>query len=119
MKIAIESNDGQTIKSPFIPTKGYVVYDVKDSGIVGTEYRESSSTGIKTTGQKVSAPLQIRSLLNDCSAIISRGMDRGSLDVLKQEGKDVFITFKTSAKDAVRLYMREQFINNKFAHYSS
>lgn len=116
MKIAIESNDGQTIKSPFIPTRGYVVYDVKDSGIVGTEYRESNSKEIKSFGQKASAPTYISSLLNDCSTIISRGMDRGSLDVLKQEGKDVFITFKTSAKDAVRLYIREQFINNKFAH---
>lgn len=116
MKIAIESNDGQTIKSPFIPTRGYVVYDVKDSGIVATEYRESNSTELKPTGQKVNVPTHIRSLLNDCSAIISRGMDRGSLDVLKQDGKDVFITFKTSARDAVRLYMREQFINSKFAH---
>ena len=42
MKIAIESNDGVTIKSPLIPTKGYVVYDVKESDIVGSEYRESN-----------------------------------------------------------------------------
>ncbi len=40
MKIAIESNDGVTIKSPFLPTKGYVVYDVDESDIVATEYRE-------------------------------------------------------------------------------
>jgi uncharacterized linocin/CFP29 family protein len=43
-------------------------------------------------------------------------MDRSNLDVLKQEGLDVFITFKTSAKDAVRLYMRELLITNKLAH---
>lgn len=116
MKIAIESNDGQTIKSPFIPTKGYVVYHVKDSGIVETEYRESNSKDFKTTDQKNNTLVYIRSLLNDCSAIISRGMDRGSIDVLKQDGKEVFITFKTSAKDAVHLYMREQILNNKFAH---
>lgn len=115
MKIAIESNDGQTIKSPFIPTKGYVVFDVKETDIVGTEYRESHLKESRNFGQKVNASAQIHSLLNDCSTIISRGMDKGSLDVLKQEGKDVFITFKTSAKDAARLYMREQFINNRFA----
>jgi predicted Fe-Mo cluster-binding NifX family protein len=116
MKIAIESNDGMTVKSPFIPTRGYVVYDVKDSGIVGTEYRESDIRELKSKGPKFNISAQINSLLNDCSTIISRGMDRGNLEVLKQEGKDVFITFKTSAKDAVRLYMREQFINSNFAH---
>ena len=42
MKIAIESNDGVTIKSPFIPIRGYVVYDVKESDIVASEYRESN-----------------------------------------------------------------------------
>jgi hypothetical protein len=43
-------------------------------------------------------------------------MDRANLDVLKKEGINVFITFKTSAKDAVRLYMRELLIDSKFAH---
>jgi predicted Fe-Mo cluster-binding NifX family protein len=116
MKIAIESNDGQTIKSPFIPTKGYVVFDVKENGIVESEYRASNFKEPKSMGRRSASPNQIHSLLNDCTTIISRGMDRGNLDVLKQEGKEVFITFKTSAKDAVRLYMREQLINNRLAH---
>jgi uncharacterized linocin/CFP29 family protein len=29
---------------------------------------------------------------------------------------DVFITFKTSTKDAVRLYMREMLMSHKFVH---
>ena len=58
----------------------------------------------------------IHSLLNDCSAIISRGMDRSNLDIFKKEGKDVFITFKTSTKDAVRIYMREQLISQRMVH---
>ncbi|MDZ7625769.1 MAG: NifB/NifX family molybdenum-iron cluster-binding protein [Ignavibacteriaceae bacterium] len=116
MKIAIESNDGITIKSPFIPTKGYVVYDVKESDIVASEYRESNLRDKKPSGEKVIVPTKIRSLLSDCSTIISRGMDRSNLDVLKQEGMDVFITFKTSTKDAVRVYMRELLITSKLAH---
>ena len=116
MKIAIESNDGTTIKSPFIPTKGYVVYDIKESDIVASEYRKSNRRVKKPSGEKVIAPTKVRSLLNDCSTIISRGMDRSNLNVLKQEGMDVFITFKTSTKDAVRLYMRELLITNRLAH---
>lgn len=116
MKVAIESNDGVTIKSPFLPTKGYVVYDVVESDIVGSEYRESIEKDKRPNGGKDIVAGKVRSLLNDCTAVISRGMDRTNLDVLKKEGKDVFITFKTSTKDAVRLYMRELLMNNKMAH---
>jgi predicted Fe-Mo cluster-binding NifX family protein len=116
MKIAIESNDGVTIKSPFLPTTGYVVYDVDESEIISTEYRESSQKKKRTNADKVFVSNTTHSLLNDCSTIISRGMDRGNLDIFKKEGKDVFITFKTSTKDAVRIYMREQLISHRTAH---
>lgn len=116
MKIAIESNDGVTIKSPFLPTTGYVVYDVDESEIISSEYRENSRKKKRADGDKVFISGNIHSLLNDCSAIISRGMDRSNLDIFKKEGKDVFITFKTSTKDAVRIYMREQLISHRMAH---
>ena len=116
MKIAIESNDGVTIKSPILPTKGYLVYDIIESDIINTEYRESIIKDKRFIGNKDVFAEKVHSLLNDCTAIISRGMDRTNLDLLKKEGKDVFITFKTSTKDAVRLYVREQLITNKLAH---
>lgn len=116
MKIAIESNDGVTIKSPFLPTRGYVVYDVNESDIVGSEYRENTPKNKKKIGDDIVFSTRAQSMLNDCSAIISRGMDRSNLDIFKKEGKDVFITFKTSTKDAVRLYMRELLISHKIAH---
>jgi predicted Fe-Mo cluster-binding NifX family protein len=113
MKIAIESNDGLTIKSPFLPTNGYVVYDVDESEIVGSEYRKKNQRGKVTNGEKTFISSNIDPLLKDCSAVITRGMDRNNLDVFKKEGKDVFITFKTSTKDAVRLYLREQLISQR------
>jgi predicted Fe-Mo cluster-binding NifX family protein len=116
MKVAIESNDGVTIKSPFLRTKGYVVYDINESDIIGYEYRRSKTTEEKSREESVAAKDKLHSLFEDCSTIISRGMDRANLDVLKKEGINVFITFKTSAKDAVRLYMRELLIDSKFAH---
>lgn len=116
MKVAIESNDGVTIKSPFIRTKGYVVYDISESDIVGSEYRQSKVQHVKSKYESIVEPDKFHSLLNDCSTLISRGMDRSYLDVLKKDGINVFITFKTSAKDAVRLYMRELLISSKVAH---
>ena len=38
MKITIESNDGETINSPFDKPKGYLVFDVEDTGIKDTKY---------------------------------------------------------------------------------
>jgi predicted Fe-Mo cluster-binding NifX family protein len=116
MKVAIESNDGVTIKSPFLRTKGYVVYDINESDIIGCEYRRSKTAEEKSREERVVAKDKIHSILEDCSTIISRGMDRANLDVLKKEGINVFITFKTSAKDAVRLYIRELLIGSNFAH---
>ena len=116
MKIAIESNDGVTIKSPFLPTTGYVVYDVDESEIISSEYRENSRKKKRADGDKMFISGNIHSLLNDCSAIISRGMDRSNLDIFKKEGKDVFITFKTSTRDAVRIYLREQLISQRMVH---
>ena len=116
MKIAIESNDGVTIKSPFLPTSGYIIYDVDESEIIGSEYREKSRRKKKVKSDKVNISNRVDSLLNDCSAVISRGMDRNNLDIFKKEGMDVFITFKTSTKDAVKLYLREQLISHRLAH---
>lgn len=108
MKIAIESNDGVTIKSPFVRTTGYLVYDVEQSGIKGTEFRKTVLKQ-KTVGPVTKLP----ALVNDCETVISRGMNRGNLQSLKEKGIDVFITFKLSARDAVKFYLKENLINSK------
>jgi predicted Fe-Mo cluster-binding NifX family protein len=108
MKIAIESNDGVTIKSPFVRTTGYLVYDVEQSGIKGTEFRKTAPKQ-RTIGSVTKLP----AMVNDCKTVISRGMNRGNLQSLKEKGIDVFITFKLSARDAVKFYLKENFINSK------
>ena len=112
MKIAIESNDGITIKSPFLKTKGYLVYDINESHINGFEYRKALR-GTRSEASRVKNP---HSALKDCNTIITRGMNRLELQSFKEEGKDVFITFKTAAKDAVRVYMKELLISDAIHH---
>ena len=108
MKIAIESNDGVTIKSPFMQTTGYLVYDVEQSGIKGTEYRRTAAKS-RTVDPVTKPP----AMVNDCKTVISRGMNRSNLQSLKKRGVDVFITFKLSASDAVKFYLKENLINSK------
>jgi predicted Fe-Mo cluster-binding NifX family protein len=116
MKVAIESNDGITIKSPFLQTKGYLVYDIDESNIHNLGYRKNPGQKGKLQSKELAVSENLHSLLGDCNTIISRGMNRAELQSFKQEGKEVFITFKTSAKDAVNLVIRELLLNSERHH---
>jgi predicted Fe-Mo cluster-binding NifX family protein len=115
MKIAIESNDGITIKSPFVQTKGYLVVDVDESHFMESEYRENTQKGAKKK-RTVMPVKKGQTILSDCETVISRGMDRINLLKFKENGIDVFITFKTSAKDAVKIYLKEHLLNSVIYH---
>jgi predicted Fe-Mo cluster-binding NifX family protein len=119
MKIAIESNDGETINSPFDKIKGYLVFEVEDTGIKDTKYIKLKTSGKKSItvspGKNKNINRQTFPLEN-CRTIITRGMDNKHLTEFKEKGVDVFITFNTRAKDAVRAYLRERLINKPLAH---
>lgn len=101
MKIAIESNDGKTIKFPFETTKGYIIYDIDEDNTRKTTYSK--------VGKKISSINN--NPLNQCTTIITRGMDKNSREQLKNNGIDIFVTFKTSAESALSSYMKERLIN--------
>jgi predicted Fe-Mo cluster-binding NifX family protein len=119
MKIAIESNDGETINSPFDKIKGYLVFDVEDADIKETKYIKLQTTGKKS---ETVSPCKNKKIsrqsfsLENCGTIITRGMDNKHLAEFKERGVDVFITFNTRAKDAVRAYLRERLINQPSVH---
>ncbi len=119
MKIAIESNDGETINSPFDKPKGYLVFDVEDTGIKETKYIKLQTSGKKS---ETVSPGKTKNInrqsfpLEDCCTIITRGMDNKHRTEFKENGVDVFITFNTRAKDAVRAYLRERLINKPLMH---
>ncbi len=114
MKIAIESNDGETINSPFDKPKGYLVFDVEETDIIETKYIKLRTTVKKRRAEPPGRTENISGqgfLLEDCCTIITRGMDNIHRKEFKEKGVDVFITFNTRAKDAVRAYLRERLIN--------
>jgi len=116
MKIAIESNDGETINSPFDKPKGYLVFDVEDTGIKETKYIKLKTSGKKSETVSPGNISNQRFSLKDCCTIITRGMDNKHRTEFKKNGVDVFITFNTRAKDAVRAYLRERLIFNPLVH---
>lgn len=118
MKIAIESNDGETINSPFDKTKGYLVFDVEDSGIKETKFIKLQTTGeLSETISAGKKNISSQSFtLENCGTIITRGMNNKHITEFKEKGVDVFITFNTRAKDAIRAYLRERLINEESVH---
>ena len=117
MKIAIESNDGETLNSPFRKTRGYIVCDVDDASITNTKYVKIKN-GDKSPKSNTRERTSRRSIfsLNECRTVITRGMARNSLNDLKENGIDVFVTFNTRAKDALRAYLKERLLNRPIFH---
>jgi len=111
MKIAIESNDGVTLKSPFSQTRGYIVCDIEKPGIEEFEYIELHKV-VKKANHKTNSAFR----LSDCSTVITRGMDNEHQLMLKEKGIEVFVTFNTKAKDALRSFVKERLMNEPVAH---
>jgi len=115
-KIAVASDDGQSISSHFGKTKGFVIFEVEGQEIKGQEYRPNTFTGhareLENVGHDVDRHGPILSALNDCKVVISNGMGRRLYDDLCGAGKEVFITEETSVKKAIDLYLNNKLADN-------
>jgi len=115
MKIAIVSDDEKTIASHFGRTRGFVIFDVDDGKIVGSEYRPNTFTGhargMEGTGHELDRHGPILSALRDCKVVISHGMGRRIYDDLKQANIEVFITEETDVAKALELYITGNLID--------
>ena len=93
MKVAIESSDGgKTISAPFIRSHGYLVFEVEKDRVIKSEFYENDIQPVE-----------------DCSAIISRGMPRELKSQLERKGKKVLITFSSSPKQALHHFLINEF----------
>lgn len=100
MKIAIESRDGgKTISDPFVRSKGFLIYEVDEKNIFVKEFR--TTRRLKTAIEEQE--------LDDCSAVISRGMPNSFKEKLEKQGKKVLITFTSSPKKALNVFLSDQF----------
>ncbi len=123
MKIAIPSNNKQTICGHFGRTAGFMIYEIADNKIVNQEYRPNTFTGHAQGKHQEHNHQQghghghghshsgILSALHDCEIVIAGGMGRRLLDDLTQNNKKVFVTKEANIKIAV-----EAFINQKLDH---
>lgn len=115
MKIAVASDDGQTIPAHFGRTRGFVVYEVENKEVKEQEFRPNTFTGhargLEHAGQHIERHGPVLAALADCAVVISHGMGRRMYDDLRGVGIESFITDEIEARAAVEAYLSGELVD--------
>jgi predicted Fe-Mo cluster-binding NifX family protein len=126
MKVAVVTDDGKTISQHFGRARFYMVYEIKDSVVVGSEQRPKAGHhvagaephhehGVGPHGQNhVDEATHTNMLANitDCEVLIARGMGWGAHDAIERAGLKPFITDTASIDEAVKAYVAGKLDNH-------
>jgi predicted Fe-Mo cluster-binding NifX family protein len=129
MKIAIVSDDGQTISRHFGRASYYLVFSIEDGEITGKEQREKpghnqfahdhdhdhshdqdKEVHLHEAGHGMDAHAadkhnQMLDPVQDCAAVIAGGMGMGAYRSIEQANMRPFITMLRDAEEAARAYI--------------
>ncbi len=115
MKIAVESNNGVNIASPFNLLKNFMVFEINEK----SDLVNLSTPGAKLNNKNqlkhiknISKTANIESELTGCSTVISHCLNRPLLNNLQKSGVDVFITYQTRVDDALNQYLNDKIIHD-------
>ncbi len=109
MKIAVVSDDKESICHHFGKARGFLVFEIDDKKIVKTQYRENSG---RNTGECGSCNhSRMIENIKDCKAVISFGMGRGIFNDLEKHGIDAIVTDEENAISAVNKYLQNDLQN--------
>lgn len=120
MKIAITSDDGQTVSQHFGRASLYVVVTVEENKMVGKESRKKADHhsfanqphGDTATGQRHgygagagSRHARMVEAITDCQVVIAGGMGWGAYENLKSRNIEAIVTDVSRIDQAVKLYL--------------
>jgi predicted Fe-Mo cluster-binding NifX family protein len=116
LKIAVVTDDEKTISQHFGRAMYYIVYDVKDGVVKGSEMRSKAAhhaggephqheEGGHHGPEADAKHNSMLSNISDCEALIARGMGWGAFEAIRNEGIKPFITDLELAEDAVKAYI--------------
>lgn len=113
MKVAVVTDDMQTVSAHFGMARHYLVYELDGSMIKGKEKRDKAGHGPMGHGHdhaRGPSPGEtglhdaMLSNVGDCVAVIARGMGGPMYESIRASGKQAFITKIELADDAVRAF---------------
>ncbi len=122
MKIAVITEDGRTISQHFGRAPYYLVFTVEDNQIAGRELRDKvghlqfaqeahdhdtqdDPRGHGFGAHSDSKHARMIETIQDCAAIIVRGMGRGAYLAMEQASIRPYVTDLNDAEEAVRAYL--------------
>lgn len=116
MKIAIASDDGESIAMHFGRTRGFLIYTIENGAVKERVYKPNDITGhargLSGTSHSADHHGPILSALSGCRAVISRGMGRRIYDDLQSVEIEAFIVKETIADTALDLYLKNRLLDN-------
>lgn len=105
MKIAIPSDDRETIARHFGQVAGFEVITVEDDSITSREYRENQFSG-HSDGRHADKHASILDTISDCDVVISNGMGHPMFAHLQKVNKEVIATDSSNIYEAVDAYLQ-------------
>ena len=109
MKIAIASDDWETISTHLCSNKGFVIFEFEGSNIKSQEYRSSSITkqeeGLIVPLPKVDRDKIILKVLEDCDVLIIKRSEERSLKGMNKRRVKIVMTDETFVDNALDLYL--------------
>lgn len=128
MKVALVTDDGNTISQHFGRAIYYAVLEIENGQILQRELRDkpnhthfadhSHHAPTEPTQHHGMDPAaqarhgQMAEAITDCEALICRGMGRGAYESMKERGIRPLITDVHSVEDAALLYARGELVDH-------
>ncbi len=126
MKIAVISDEGNTISQHFGRAPLYVVFTVEDGKMVNRENRDKAGHHTFAADQHPETPpgerhgydagaqsrhATMAQAIDDCQVLISGGMGWGAYESLKSRGIETLVTDIEDIEQAVTLYLQGKLPN--------
>lgn len=103
MRIAVPTNDGETLSAHFGKSAGFLVFEIADGRILSREFRANEACGLHAGGHDHGA---MASVLDGCDVVLCGGMGRGAADALKAAGLVVApVAVSGAASEIVAAYL--------------
>lgn len=127
MKIALITDDGKTISQHFGRAQHYLVATIENGQIINREMRDklghSHFSNQPHEEGKPGQPhgmdaashdkhLQMTEAINDCEALLCRGMGRGAYESMKARNIRPFVTDIADVDEAIMAYASGQIVDH-------
>jgi predicted Fe-Mo cluster-binding NifX family protein len=127
MKIAVITDDGKTISQHFGRAQYYFVITIEDKQVIHTEMREklghvhfaNEPHEAEVPGQRhgfdpasQNRHARMAQTINDCEAVLCRGMGMGAYESLKGGGIRAVVTDIELVDDAIQAYIEGRIVDH-------